>query len=153
MRSAKSKPGGDGNALASPSLLCQPDTALLLLTYPWTYPGTRTSSIPEPSEQGPQGDLVFQSIVDSYITDPRFLRRESLAAEVTARLAAPDCRFVLLTAEPGFGKSVFMAQLAADHPDWPRYLTRVTSAGRWAAILLCIPQLAHRGMEENICHP
>ena len=39
-------------------------------------------------------------------------------------MADPGCRFVLLTAEPGAGKSGFLAQLADDHPDWPRYLIR-----------------------------
>ena len=36
----------------------------------------------------------------------------------------PGCRFVLLTAAPGAGKSTFMAQLAKDHDDWPRYFIR-----------------------------
>jgi len=39
-------------------------------------------------------------------------------------MAEPDCRFVLLTAEPGAGKTAFMAQLAGDHPAWLRYFIR-----------------------------
>jgi WD40 repeat protein len=71
------------------------------------------------------GDLFFQSLVEGYVTkNKRFLRRDWLAAEIDTHLADPACRFVLLTAEPGFGKSVFMAQLAHDHPNWLRYFIR-----------------------------
>jgi ferredoxin len=70
-------------------------------------------------------DLFFGEIVTGYTTgNPRFLRRDWLAAAVDEQLQDAGCRFVLLTAEPNFGKSVFMAQLAADHPDWPRYFIR-----------------------------
>lgn len=70
------------------------------------------------------GDLFNEALVRSYVDSPRFLRRDWLVDEVAARLVAPDCRFVLLTAEPGAGKSTFMAQLAHDHADWPRYFIR-----------------------------
>jgi len=33
-------------------------------------------------------------------------------------------RFVLLTAEPGAGKTSLMASLARQHPDWLRYFIR-----------------------------
>jgi hypothetical protein len=33
-------------------------------------------------------------------------------------------KIYLLTAEPGAGKSAFVAQLASDHPDWLRYFIR-----------------------------
>lgn len=70
-------------------------------------------------------NLFFRAIVDGYVTNnPCFLRRDWLAEEVAARMAEPDCRFVFLTAEPGVGKSTFMAQLAADHPSWLRYFIR-----------------------------
>jgi hypothetical protein len=77
-------------------------------------------------EQSPQteDDLFFNSIIAPYVTNPRFLRRDWLAAEVDERLKDRNSRFVLLTAEPGAGKSTFMAQLATDHPDWPRYFIR-----------------------------
>ena len=70
------------------------------------------------------GDLFFEPIVNSYLANPRFVRRKWLAEEIDHRLSTDGSRFVLLTAEPGFGKSAFMAQLAADHPDWPRYFIR-----------------------------
>ncbi|WNM59732.1 WD40 repeat domain-containing protein [Candidatus Nitrospira allomarina] len=52
------------------------------------------------------------------------MRREWLATEIDDLLQEPDCRFVLLTAEPGAGKSAFLAQLAYDHPAWPVYFIR-----------------------------
>jgi hypothetical protein len=70
------------------------------------------------------GDLFFEPIVDGYLANPRFVRRDWLAEEIDHRLSTDRSRFVLLTAEPGFGKSAFMAQLAADHPDWLRYFIR-----------------------------
>ena len=69
-------------------------------------------------------DLFLRTIVRSYTDLPRFVRRDWLAASLDAQLADPECRFVLLTAEPGAGKSAFLAQLAADHPDWPVYFIR-----------------------------
>lgn len=67
-------------------------------------------------------DLFFRATVRSYVEDnPRFLRRDWLAKEVETRLDDPDCRFLLLAAEPGAGKSTFLAQLAHDHPNWPVY--------------------------------
>jgi WD40 repeat protein len=72
-------------------------------------------------------DLFFATVVDSYVSkksNPRFLRRDWLADAVAERLKVATCRFLLLTAEPSAGKSTFMAQLAHDHPDWPRYFIR-----------------------------
>ncbi|MCZ7569918.1 MAG: hypothetical protein M5U01_15225 [Ardenticatenaceae bacterium] len=69
-------------------------------------------------------DLFFRSVVDGYLANPRFLRRDWLTADLEARLRIPNCRFVLLIAEPGAGKSTFIAQLAHDHPEWLRYFIR-----------------------------
>ncbi|MCJ7703530.1 MAG: hypothetical protein MUO62_18260 [Anaerolineales bacterium] len=67
-------------------------------------------------------DLFFKFTVESYVKDnKRFLRRDWLADEVAKRMKKPGCRFVLLTAEPGAGKSTFLAQLADDHQDWLRH--------------------------------
>lgn len=61
-------------------------------------------------------DLFFRSIVNSYVHEnKRFLRRDWLADEVAELMKKPDCCFVLLTAESGAGKTIFMAQLAEDH--------------------------------------
>jgi archaellum biogenesis ATPase FlaH len=70
-------------------------------------------------------DLFFSALVRGDVEDnPRFLRREWLAKELDRKLREAGCRFALLTAEPGAGKSVFMAQLAHDHPEWLRYFIR-----------------------------
>lgn len=70
-------------------------------------------------------DLFFDTLVQGYVDkNPRFVRRDWLAQQLDEKLREPGKRFVLLTAEPGAGKSVFMAQLAHDHPDWLRYFIR-----------------------------
>ncbi len=70
------------------------------------------------------GELFYDSLIRSYVEASRFLRRDWLAEQVETAMAGLDCRFVLLTAEPGAGKTAFMAQLAHDHPAWPRYFVR-----------------------------
>jgi hypothetical protein len=52
------------------------------------------------------------------------VKRPWLAKQIEAELARPDCRFLLLTAEPGAGKTAFMAWLAQQHTDWCRYFIR-----------------------------
>jgi tetratricopeptide (TPR) repeat protein len=70
-------------------------------------------------------DLFFDSLVRGYVEEnQRFVRRGWLAEELDAKLNEPGKRFVLLTAEPGAGKSAFLAQLAKDHPEWLRYFIR-----------------------------
>ena len=70
------------------------------------------------------GDLFHEALIRSYIDSPRFVQRTWLWQHVQAALNRPHCRFVLLTAEPGAGKTAFMAWLAGQHPDWPRYFIR-----------------------------
>lgn len=70
-------------------------------------------------------DLFYKELVDSNTANnPRFVKRDWLAKAVRDEMLLPDCRFVLLTAEPGFGKSVLIAQLALNNPNWPRYFIR-----------------------------
>ena len=52
------------------------------------------------------------------------MRRDWLTVDAEEKTSDPECRFLLLTAEPGAGKSGFVAQLAHDHPHWPRYFIR-----------------------------
>jgi hypothetical protein len=70
----------------------------------------------------PIEDSFFLSTIHRYVTLPRFIRRQWLDAEVAVWMPDPGRRFVLLTADPGAGKSGFLAQLAHDHPDWLRYV-------------------------------
>jgi len=72
-------------------------------------------------------DLFNLDLIRSYVDkelNPRFVERHWLKQQVEDKLADPDCRFLLLTAEPGAGKSALMAWLANQHPDWCRYFIR-----------------------------
>ena len=69
-------------------------------------------------------DLFYNSLIASYIDSHSFVERPWLAQRVEEALADPDCRFVLVTAEPGAGKTTFTAWLANHHPNWPRYFIR-----------------------------
>jgi hypothetical protein len=75
------------------------------------------SSLPAP-------DLFQESVVSVYVDAPRYLERPWLEVQAAGTLARSDCRFLLVTAEPGAGKSAFMAGLARRHPHWPRYFIR-----------------------------
>jgi hypothetical protein len=72
----------------------------------------------------PSGRLFFREVIDSYVEALRFVRRDWLARELTAHLDESGSRFVILVAEPGAGKSGFIAQLASEHPDWLVYFAR-----------------------------
>lgn len=72
-------------------------------------------------------DYSFGDVVAAY-TGSEFVPRPWLTARVEAALADARTRYVLLTAEPGAGKTGFLANLAADHPQWPRYFIRRDSA-------------------------
>lgn len=74
-----------------------------------------------------QGELFFEDVVASYVKQPRFRPRQWLEKRVQDLLDEADCRFVLITAEPGAGKTAFMAQLAHNHASWLRYFIRRTS--------------------------
>ena len=58
-----------------------------------------------PDSKAPREDfpLFFEEVSASYVDSTRFVERAWLLAEVERHLADPDCRFVLLTAEPGAG--------------------------------------------------
>jgi hypothetical protein len=75
------------------------------------------SSIPVPN-------LFQDSVIGAYVDAPRFLERPWLESRVESALAQPGCRFLLITAEPGAGKSAFIAEMARRHPQWPRYFIR-----------------------------
>lgn len=77
-----------------------------------------------PTSSGSEDSLFFGDLVASYVENPRFLPRDWLAGRVGDMLDDPQCRFLLLTAAPGAGKSSFVAQLAAAHPGWLRYFIR-----------------------------
>ncbi len=65
----------------------------------------------------------FDDVVAAH-TGPDFVRRRWLENAVGAALDGDQCRYVLLTAEPGAGKTGLIAELARSHPQWPRYFIR-----------------------------
>jgi hypothetical protein len=72
----------------------------------------------------PAGFVAAGAVVSSYVDLPHFLPRPWLTTEVEDALAAPDCRFVAVTAAPGAGKSALVAELSRKHPSWPVYFIR-----------------------------
>lgn len=77
-----------------------------------------------PNDRQPESELFYDELIRAYVGSRRFIPRHWLAARVEQALKQPHCRFVLVTAEPGAGKSAFMAWLAERHPHWPRYFIR-----------------------------
>ena len=69
-------------------------------------------------------DLFYGDLIHAYLNTPLYTPRPWLERLVLGAVEDPDCRFVLLTAEPGAGKTALMAWLAEAHPDWPRYFIR-----------------------------
>ncbi|MBD0266245.1 MAG: hypothetical protein ICV78_27070, partial [Tolypothrix sp. Co-bin9] len=74
----------------------------------------------------PHDDLFYEALINTYVNDPRFVQRSWLEKKIETELADPNCRFLLLTAEPGAGKTAFAAWLARQHqkPKWYRYFIR-----------------------------
>jgi hypothetical protein len=65
-------------------------------------------------------DQPFDAFVrDRTGTD--FIDRRWLAESIESAAAEDACRFVLLTGEPGVGKTTLACGLARDHEDWLRY--------------------------------
>jgi tetratricopeptide (TPR) repeat protein len=71
-----------------------------------------------------QDDLFFKRIVDSYISNPRFLNRAWLISEIEKCLKDVERRFLLITGVPGIGKSALIAKLSHSHPNWLVYFIR-----------------------------
>lgn len=70
------------------------------------------------------GDLFSTGLIRSYVDNARFVERPWLADVVETNLADPGCRFLLLTGEPGSGKTALVAWLARREAAWPRYFIR-----------------------------
>ena len=75
--------------------------------------------------QAARPELFSEGLIRAYVDeDPRFVARPWLAELLDAQIADPRCRFVLLSGEPGSGKTALMASLARAHPEWLRYFIR-----------------------------
>jgi hypothetical protein len=80
-----------------------------------------------PHRPAEQAELFYEPLLARYLDAPGTIARDWLHEEVEKRLALADCRFVLLTGEPGAGKTGFMAALARSRPDALRYFIRLDS--------------------------
>src|SRR5215471_16053771 len=76
----------------------------------------------EPSP--PHEDLFYEELIRSYVETPRFVARPWLAKQIEEALIDSSCRFFMLKASPGAGKTAFVAWLAHQHSSWPRYFIR-----------------------------
>ncbi|MEQ9617089.1 MAG: WD40 repeat domain-containing protein [Phycisphaerales bacterium] len=95
-------------------------------------------------------DSELEQLISRYSDD--FVGREWLRSEVEHLLAARDVRIIVIRASPGLGKTAFLAHLATEHPDWPRYFIRrdshrVFSFGDAKSFLLAI------GHQLAMVHP
>jgi WD40 repeat protein len=73
-------------------------------------------------------DLFYRTLICNRVQDnPNFVERSWLISRVERELSDPDCRFVVVTGEPGTGKTTLMATLADRHPSWGRYFVRSDS--------------------------
>jgi ABC-type transport system involved in cytochrome c biogenesis ATPase subunit len=79
-----------------------------------------------------------------------FIERDWLEARIDRALAAPDVNLVVITGEPGTGKTSLMAGMAKAHPGWLRYFVGgktgdPPATGDLSSFLLAIGhQLAHQ---------
>jgi WD40 repeat protein len=69
-------------------------------------------------------DLFDDQLVQSVLSRPHLVPRPWLERRIDAHLNDPACRIVLVTGEPGAGKSVLLARLAVEWPDSLRYFLR-----------------------------
>lgn len=78
-------------------------------------------------------DHIQTGVVKEYVDQRPFVTRQWLADEVARLLDDEDCRHVLITAEPGMGKSSFLAWLSTRHDIAPRYFIRLDSLTPFAS--------------------
>ena len=72
----------------------------------------------------PFEDFLFSSLIKKYTESPRFIERQWLADKIGQAMAGNSRRLILITGEPGTGKSAFLAYLLDKHPQWLRYFIR-----------------------------
>jgi hypothetical protein len=66
---------------------------------------------------------LFQDLIDERTTEA-FVPRPWLVADIERALSDDGTRIVLITAEPGAGKTSLLADMARTHPQWLRYFVR-----------------------------
>src|ERR1700733_12913271 len=91
-------------------------------------------------------DLFYSDLIAQFANAHDAVSRYWLLDEVTARLAQPDCRFVLLTGAPAGGRPGVMTPLAPAPPDWRRYFARADSIRPLSAVDAgsLLPRIGHQ---------
>jgi WD40 repeat protein len=74
--------------------------------------------------EGDPSDLFDLRLIERQVSGERFVERAWLRDRIKAELADPGCRIVLVTGEPGAGKTNLLASLASHKPGWLRYFIR-----------------------------
>lgn len=69
-------------------------------------------------------DLCSSELIGSYTDHPRFVARPWLEARVLDAVSEEGNRVVLVTGEPGAGKTALLAHIAAQHPSALRHFVR-----------------------------
>lgn len=78
---------------------------------------------PEPADG--YDELFDAGLIGELTGDPgQLVSRDPVLAKISAELAAPGCRLVLLSGAAGTGKTGILAELARRNPRWPRYFIR-----------------------------
>src|ERR1700733_924949 len=79
----------------------------------------------DPAGADSYAELFDEGLIEELTGDPgQVVSRDPVLKEITARVADPDCRVVLLRGAAGAGKTAILAALARRHPNWPRYFIR-----------------------------
>jgi WD40 repeat protein len=77
-----------------------------------------------PLDESNSSDLFDLQFITRHVNRDRFVDRTWLRDRIKAELDDPQCRIVLVTGEPGAGKTTLMASLADREPGWLRYFIR-----------------------------
>ncbi|TKK70362.1 hypothetical protein FC093_06340 [Ilyomonas limi] len=69
-------------------------------------------------------EIFFEAFIDAYVKDANFVQRPWIENQIETLLNDNACKFVLLTAEPGAGKTAISCALSSGHNNWLRYFIR-----------------------------
>jgi len=72
----------------------------------------------------PFEDILYLSLIKNYTGSPRYIERQWLADEIRQSMEDKKKQLILITGEPGTGKSAFLSYLLDKNPDWLRYFIR-----------------------------
>jgi hypothetical protein len=79
-----------------------------------------------PGDDVPSASTSFEDLIGDR-TGPDFVERGWLYEQIEDALTVDDCRYVLVTGEPGAGKTNLLAGLGKSRRDWLRYFVRQDS--------------------------